>query len=412
MIILEIVALLCCFYLLFPLVSSLLALIFVKKRQFHGKKEADFACVITVYKEVDIAWPLVRSLLAQDYSNFHIYMVADEVGMVQPPIFHEKFVFMKPESALNSKVASIDYVLKRMGGMHTHVVIFDPDNLVPSHFLSALDRFHSAGFPVVQGRRIAKNMDSTYAALDALGEYFYDYTVRKVPFALGSSSVIAGSGMSVQCDLYRQSIAKEMEELKNDGVVIAEDKSLQLMLVNNGHRIAYAEEAIIFDEKVSSLQQVSRQRSRWLNSYFKHSREVLASLLKGILNGNWNRIWFSVTTLMPPLFILVLTSIFLAILFLFLNPPFAFMLAVSLAGFAVGFLIILFLNKTPSKVIRSIPHIPLFVWGQLSGLLNIRKANKDFMATTHNHIVEIDEVWRHRKNEFQHLSHLWEKMRD
>ena len=134
------------------MVSSLLALVFVKKREFHGKKEADFACVITVYKEVDIAWPLVRSLLAQNYSNFHIYMIADEVGMVQSPIFHKRFHFFQPESALNSKVASIDYVLKRMGSMHTHVVIVDPDSLVPSHFLSALDRFHSAGFPVVQGR--------------------------------------------------------------------------------------------------------------------------------------------------------------------------------------------------------------------------------------------------------------------
>jgi len=412
LIILEIIVYICCFYLLFPLGSSVLSLIMSKKTEFEGKKESDFACIITVYKEMDIAWPLVRSLLAQNYPHFHIYLVADEVEMVQPPFFHEKLSFLKPAKGLRSKVASIDYALNRIDKTPTHVVIFDPDNLVPAHFLSALDTYHSSGFPVVQGRRIAKNMNSTYAALDALGDYFYDYTVRKVPFSLGSSSVIAGSGMSVKFDLYRKSISKEMEELKRHGVVIAEDKSLQLMLVNMGHRIAYAEEAIIFDEKVTSFHQVSRQRSRWLNSYFKHSGEALHSLFKGILKGDWNRIWFCVTTLMPPLFILVLTSFFLGVFFLFVNLPMTLLLGLSLGVFSAGFLIILLLNHAPSRVLYAIPHIPLFVWGQISGLLNIRKANKDFRATSHDHIVEIDEVWQNRKEEFRHLSHLWEKYPD
>src|SRR5690606_10555493 len=96
-------------------------------------------------------------------------------------------------------------------------------------------------------------------------------------------------------------IANEMSELKKLGVVVSEDKSLQLWLVNAGHRIAYAPDAIVFDEKVASFQQVSRQRSRWLNSYFKHSREVLITLFKGVQKMDWNRTWFSLTTLMPPL---------------------------------------------------------------------------------------------------------------
>jgi len=369
--------------------------------------QSDFACIITVYKEVDIAWPLVKSLLAQNYPHFHIYLVADNVSLIHAPVEDDRLTILQTEVPLHSKVASVQHSLNRMNSQHTHVAIFDPDNLVPRHFLAALDKYHHAGYPAVQGRRIAKNMDSTFAALDAMGEYFYDYTVRKVPFSLGSSSVIAGSGMSVRRDLYEYAISLEMEELKREGVVVAEDKALQLLLVNKGHRIAYAPEAVIFDEKVASFEQVSRQRSRWLNSYFRHSVEVLKTFFSGLAKMDWNRLWFAVTTLMPPLFILVFASMFLGLIFFFLEPIISLILALSLIGFAGGFILILFMNRTPPQVIRALPKVPLFIMGQMAGLLKIRKANKDFLATSHKEIIDIDEIWEKRQHEFDHLD-PWE----
>src|SRR5690606_11330679 len=369
-----------------------------------GNMQSDFACIITVYKEVDIVWPLVRSLLAQHYPHFHIYLVADNVEKVIPPLEDTRLTILQTPTPLHSKVASVQYVLTQMKGHHSHVAIFDPDNLVPSHFLAVLDRYHSLGYSAVQGKRIAKNMDSTYAALDAMGEYFYDYTVRLVPFTLGSSSVIAGSGMSVRKDLYELSIALEMQELKRKGVVVAEDKALQLLLVNKGRRIAYAPDAIIFDEKVASFDQVSRQRSRWLNSYFRHSRDVLKTLLSGIAKMDWNRLWFAITTLMPPLFILVFCSVCLLLIFLLTEPALSLMLALSLVGFAVGFILILILNHTPTQVMQALPKVPLFIMGQVAGLLKIKKANKDFLATSHKEIMEINEVWEKRKHEFDHVA--------
>ena len=404
MIILEIIAYICCFYLLFPIGSSVFSLLSNKKAEGRGKRQSDFACIITVYKEVDIAWPLVRSLLAQDYPHFHLYLVADNVSAMDVPIEDARLTVLQTAAPLHSKVASVQYILNRMKEQHTHVAIFDPDNLVPRHFLAALDKYHHAGYPAVQGKRIAKNMDSTYAALDAMGEYFYDYTVRKVPFSLGSSSVIAGSGMSVRRDLYEHAIALEMEELKRLGVVVAEDKALQLLLVNKGHRIAYAPEAVIFDEKVASFEQVSRQRSRWLNSYFRHSLEVIKTFFSGLAKMDWNRLWFAVTTFMPPLFILVFASGLLLLVFLLLEPALSLILGLSLVGFAGGFILILLMNRTPSQVMQALPKVPLFIMGQVAGLLKIQKANKDFLATSHKEIVEIDEIWEKRKQEFDHLA--------
>ena len=369
---------------------------------------ADFACVITVYKEKDIAWPLVSALLAQDYPHFHIYLVADGITEKMDVKEHEKLTVYQPSTFLNSKVASLGLVLDNMKESHSHVVVFDPDNLVPSHFLKTISKFHDQGYMAVQGKRIAKNIAGTYAALDALGEYYYDFAVRNVPFRLGSSSTIAGSGMSIEKNLYSKNIAKELLVLAEQGVVVAEDKSLQSELVDQGHTIAYAAAAIIFDEKITASEQIGRQRGRWLNSYFGQLPENIKLFGKGILKFDWNRIYFALMTAMPPMVILVGLSGLLAFAALFIHLAYFFLIAGSMALFALGFLLLLLLNKTPQKVLNAIPKIPLFVLGQISGILNIRKANKDFMATTHNEISEIGMLWKEREHEFKHLEKDWE----
>lgn len=407
MILFIIISCICSFYLLFPLISTFISLLGGKFKLKEEELNADFACVITVYKEKDIAWPLVRALLAQDYPHYHIYLVADGIEDKMDLMKDEKLTIYQPQPFLNSKVASLGLVLKEMAERHSHVVVFDPDNLVPSHFLRVISKFHANGFKAVQGKRIAKNIEGTYAALDALGEYYYDFAVRNLPFQLGSSSTIAGSGMSIEKHLYRENIAKELLTLEKHGVVVAEDKSLQSELVDQGHTIAYAGAAIIFDEKITGAEQIGRQRGRWLNSYFGQLPQNLKSIAKGLIKMDWNRIYFAVMTAMPPMVVLVGLSGLLAIIALVVNWIYFFLLAGSLILFAFGFLLLLLFNKTPHKVIQAIPKIPLFVLGQISGMLNIRKASKDFMATSHNEITEIDVLWKQRKHEFRHLEKDW-----
>ncbi|MEX0884180.1 MAG: glycosyltransferase, partial [Cyclobacteriaceae bacterium] len=275
------------------------------------------------------------------------------------------------------------------------------------NFLGVLNQYHACGFKAVQGKRIAKNIEGTYAALDALGEYYYDFAVRYVPYMLGSSSTIAGSGMSIEKAIYQRNINMEMQELHKKGVVVAEDKSLQLDLVRSGFRIAYAGAAIIFDEKITSSEQIGKQRGRWLNSYFGHSVKGFIALGKGLISLDWNLLFFSLVVLMPPMVILVGISFLAGILAIWIKLPLFFLLLGCLTIFVLGFGAILVLNRTPLKVMAAIPKIPLFVWGQMSGIMNIRRANKDFMATSHQETLEIDTVWRKRRGEFSRFSHWW-----
>ena len=84
-----------------------------------------------------------------------------------------------------------------------------------------------------------------------------------------------------------------------------------------------------------------------------------------------------------------------------------FVLALSIGVFISGFMLSLLLNRTPAKVLAAVPTIPLFVWGQLAGFMNIRRANKDFMVTDHSITVELAEVWASRSKEFDHLAAWW-----
>jgi len=110
---------------------------------------------------------------------------------------------------------------------------------------------------------------------------------------------------------------------------------------------------------------------------------------------------------MPPMVMLVGAALLLATLALWVKWTYFIVIIGCLGLFALGFLAILTFNKTPYKVLKAIPKIPLFVWGQLSGMLHIRKASKDFMATTHNEVMDIEPLWEQRKGEFQHLKQRW-----
>lgn len=390
-------------WLSFPIVSILWAIPIRKPLSPIEEPSVDFACIITVYGNLKISIPLVQSLLAQKYERFHIYLIADRVDDRHYDIQDDRLKILFPEQSLGSKVRSIDQAMKLFVRPHDYCVIFDPDNLAHEDFLGVLNAWHQKGYTAVQGKRTAKNLESMYAALDALGEYYYDFIARQVPFSVGSSSTIAGSGMSIKTDIYRKNIDHEMKVFARDGINVSEDKALQLELVYSGHRIAYAENAILFDEKVSDASQVSRQRTRWLNSYFRHVKDILPIIKTGLVKRNWNIFYFGLNVLMPPLVILLGSSVVFFILGLFLLPIVSIIILIGGLFFIVNFLISLKLNHAPSEIWYVLPKIPFFIANQILSILKIRKANKDFMQTSHSAYLTIDEVWNQRKDDFKHL---------
>ncbi|MEM9848037.1 MAG: glycosyltransferase, partial [Bacteroidota bacterium] len=285
-------------------------------------KTYDFANIITAYRNAKIAQPLIMSLLQQQHTKHHIYLVADRCDLSDWILEHEQLTVLKPEPALNLKVKSIIHATENFVRPHDYIAVFDADNLAHPEFLSTLNRYANAGHRSIQGQRTAKNLDSTMAAVDALGEFYKNYVERYVSYLLGSSAVISGSGMAVQTDLYMAYLnSPEIQTGKTQWKkMLQEDKILQNFLLKKEERIAYAWDAIVYDEKVSTAEAVETQRSRWLYSYFQNLPNSSTLLWRGISGFNWNQLLFGLITIAPPLFILLGISATLAFVSLFIDP--------------------------------------------------------------------------------------------
>ena len=386
------------FFLVFPCITVILSLFTkdktIEKQQNTPQKEYDFAHIITAYRNAEIAKPLVQSLLMQLHDKHHIYLVADNADISNWDFSHKKLTVLKPEQALNLKVKSIIYARENYVRPHDYAVIWDADNLAHPQFLETINIYANAGHKAIQGQRTAKNLDTLMAAADSLGEFYKNYIERLVPPRLGSSTVISGSGMAVEQELYDSYLYGEevTEGKKHWKKMLQEDKILQNHLLNEGERIVYAQDAICYDEKVTSPNEVETQRSRWLFSYFQNLPNSTGFILRGALTLNWNKFFFGIVTASLPLFILLGLSGLMFLVGLFINVKVSMALATALSIFIETIFLCLYLSKVPPMVWKAVLGIPTFVLKQFSALFKMANPNKYFKHSEHKVVVSIDEV--------------------
>jgi cellulose synthase/poly-beta-1,6-N-acetylglucosamine synthase-like glycosyltransferase len=380
------------FFLIFPFLTVVFSLPIQEREKNEPVAETDFACIITAYQNAAIAIPLIDSFLKQNYGNYHIYLVADDCNMANISVVDSRLSILLPEKKLGSKVKSFIYGMKGFVRNHEAVVILDPDNLGHPDFLKELNKYMKAGYKAVQGKRIAKNLDSVYACIDATGELYFNYTLKYVPYLLGSSANIAGSGMAIETSLFKAYLSNKRIADHLDKVIVAEDKIMQNVLVTHGVQIAFAKNALLYDEKVAKSDQVVRQRSRWLNSYFENIKYAGRLMVYGITSGNINRTLFGLLTIFPPMFLIVGSSLFLLLADALFSPALFFLLAGAGMVFLLNFILVLYLGNAPAAIWKNLYGIPAFVFFQVVALFRMKKANKDFLATTHTNYVTIDHV--------------------
>lgn len=385
-VIVKVLSLILFITLIYPFILVVASAIFGKSITFGRilkPSKVDFACVITAYKQISIVIPLVDSILKQSYNSYHIYIIADRnEGDFRFKFDSDKITIHYPEKPLDSKVRSMKYAIERFVKSHDYIVIFDPDNLVLEHYLEVLNSYIQLGFRAVQTRRVAKNLDTDYAKLDAIGEIYHNYVSRLVPFRLGSSSTIAGSGMAIEYKLFLGYLNSELIQKKLHGVILGEDKMLHNYLVGKGEVIAFADNILTFDEKVTDRTQVTRQRTRWIKTYFENVESAFSLIVDGFVEKfNFNKVLFGLSSLYPPLFLLIAFSLSMAILSFFIDPISSLILFIGICIFAINFVIVLLLAQTPIKIFKAFIKLPLFIFSQFIGMFNMKIAKSDFLVT-------------------------------
>lgn len=349
----------------------------VKRAMSPVNPDADYAIIVTAYEQTHMLPAVVDSILKLNYSNYLIYIVADACDISNLHFVDEKVVLLRPETVLASNTRSHFYAIRHFKRPHERLTIIDSDNLVDTDYLNQLNRLFDKGFIAVQGLREAKNLDTTYASLDAARDIYYHFYDGETLFNAGASATLAGSGMAFTTALYRECL----EHLDVTGAGF--DKVLQSAIVSRSHRIAFNSKAIVHDEKTAHSEQLVKQRARWINTWFRYFFLGFGLVGKGMVRLNWNQFLFGIVLLRPPLFIFLLLSVGFMCVNIFMAPIAALVWLIGLLLFVAGFLLALLQSHTDKKIYQSLRNIPKFMFFQVLSLLKVRNANKHSVATKH-----------------------------
>jgi cellulose synthase/poly-beta-1,6-N-acetylglucosamine synthase-like glycosyltransferase len=348
------------------------------------QKDFDFAAIITAHQDTRFIPPLIDSFLKQGYNNFIVYVVADDCDISSFAFNDPRVKILRPEESLHAKIRSIRYAVDRFERAHDVLVVFDSDNLVHPDYFQNLNEYFRRGFRAVQTHMLSKNNDSVFARLDSMGHVYNNFVERQAKMELGLSSSILGLGIAIQTDLYRQVMYKD-----NLGGF---DKKLQADIIAAIPQLAFAEDAIVYDEKVEDGDALEKQRTRWIYTYFKYFPVNWSLFTKGLKKMNFNLSFFGFNALRPPLFITVGLAIIFCATGFFISPFVSLAWGIILILFILAFVLIVITQQRQKGTARALLFIPVIVLRQLKAFLKIKKAGREFLKTDHLKIIYIDEL--------------------
>lgn len=349
----------------------------------NSKKFNKIAILVPAYREDEVILPVAKKLLTQAYppDRFDVIVIADSLQdetVKQLRMMPVKLLVAQFEKSTKTK--SLVYALQSFRGEYDIALISDADNIMEDAFLSKVNDAYNAGFRAVQGRRVAKNLNTPFAVLDATSEIINNHIYRRGFNALGLSSSLIGSGMAFNFqDL--------LDCLTQIDAVGGFDRVLQLFMIGKGHRILYLREALIYDEKVENSKAFTNQRRRWISSQFVYLRRYFGSGMKALFSGNFD--YFNASVLynifLPRIINLGLLSAITALALLFPTlTPFSPWLWAILLGLTITSLVIAIpASFFDGKLLRALLSLPRVFFIMFLLLFKLKGADKKFIHTKH-----------------------------
>lgn len=373
------------FVTIYSLIFSIASLFKSKiKYTFNGKRNK-FAVLIPSYREDNVIVNVAReAVFNQSYPSeyYDVVVIADTLKdetilkLKELPIIVHEVVFEK-----STKVRSLNSALSFIGDNYDYCLILDADNVMKSNFIELLNNAFNSGYKAIHGQRVAKNKNTDVAILDGLSEYMNNKFFRKGYCNIGWSSTIIGSGFAVDFKVMK-------EVLSQIDSIGGFDKELELKLIESNVKVKYIPEAIIYDEKVDSLNVFKNQRKRWVSSQFYYLKKYwLKGTKKFLKSGSLE--YFNSAVLKPiqlprliSMGLLLLMSIINLILSLYFHTNYDLWLYLFLIYI---FSIILLLPKYifSYKALISLLKLPVVFIIMLSLMFKMKGANKKFIHTPH-----------------------------
>lgn len=346
-----------------------------------------FAVFLPGYKEDEVILSSAKEALKQSYPKefYDVIVIADSM---QPDTIEKlnelpvKVLEVKFEKS--TKARSLNEAFKRLPEIYDFVLILDADNIMAPDFLEKINgKIQETGVQAIQGHRVAKNLNTRFAVLDGISEEVNNHIYRKGHRILGLSSGLIGSGMAFEYSMYK-------EVMKTIDAIGGFDKESELKLLKNKVKIEYAEDALVYDEKVESSEVFGNQRRRWISAqihYFK--KFFFLGVWHLLTKGNVDFFDKAFQQFLMPRVLLMGTTFVLtalAVVAAWFNIPTGphYIGWVMLSAYCLGGILLAVPNKFYSRdTFEAMAELPKAMFVMFLTLFRLKGANKKFIHTPH-----------------------------
>ncbi len=224
---------------------------------------------------------IIESLEALDYPKnlYDIFIIADNCTDNTAKIaktYDGVYVCERNVPDKRGKGYALEWMFSKLFNMdkdYDAIAIFDADNLVSKNFLKEMNYKMLKGYKVVQGYIDSKNPNDSWIT----GSYSIAFWTTNRLFQLaranlGLSNQIGGTGFCMD--------SETLKELGWGATCLTEDLEFTCKLVLNGHKVGWAHNARVYDEKPLTLKQSWNQRKRWMQGFADVSSRFFTKLIK------------------------------------------------------------------------------------------------------------------------------------
>jgi len=323
----------------------------------------------------------VQACLSQDYPSdkYDVVVISDHMQLSTNEKLRAlpiKLLQVDFEKSTNTK--SLKAALEYLGeDSYDIALIIDADNIINSSYLTELNNaFASPEVKVVQTHRVAKNLNTNMAYLDAVSEEINNSIFRLGHINLGMSAALIGSGMAFEYTLF-------YKMMMNNTSVGGFDRVLEMQLLYHRVFFHYLPDTYVLDEKIQKAKSFYQQRRRWLSAQYYSLGEFVHYLLPAIRDKKWDFCDKLFQQAAPSRVLLLgLTFIFSLCLSIWV-PVLAYKWWVMLGVLVFAMVIAIPRRFWRWRLVKAICLVPYSFLLMFINLFRLKEANKRFIHTKH-----------------------------
>ena len=364
-----------------------------------------FAMVVAAHNEEMVISGLIKSLLNMKYPKelYDVFIVADNCTDKTAKIARDMGVqvlerFNKVEKGKGFALEWAFNKIFEMEKKYDGFCVFDADNLVSPNFLLEMNKRMLEGHRVIQGYIDSKNpFDSWVTASYSIAFWTSNRLFQLSRSYLGLSCGLCGTGFCVDTEL--------IKEMGWGATCLTEDLEFTMKLVLRGLKVAWAHDAIVYDEKPLTLMQSWHQRVRWMQGYADCTSRFFFKLLGKSIKDRDLLAFDAALYLLQPLRIIIYGAITLFAYLQFAQPqgtlfqmnyliPGYIWTIFVVAQFLYGPLIVMSEKRFNFKVFLAYLIYPFYnlTWVPITiiGMFNADK--KEWNHTLHTRQIDISDL--------------------